>query len=170
MFTLFHHPFCPHSRFIRLIAGEYGLDLKLVEERSWERREAFLLRHLTVYRNTDNWLNAVTEKENAYAATNYPFNVVTLYPDFFTKAADDTERAMILLHEAQHLQGTGEREAYAYAWESRRQVGWTLLEYGATEGYVTVETLTRETAPELFTCADRLWNDCTENPKPANGK
>ena len=43
MFTLFHHPFCPHSRFIRLIVGEYGLDLKLVEERSWERREAFLL-------------------------------------------------------------------------------------------------------------------------------
>ena len=43
MFTLFHHPFCPHSRFIRLIAGEYGLELKLVEERSWERREAFLL-------------------------------------------------------------------------------------------------------------------------------
>src|SRR4051794_6603977 len=43
MFTLFHHPFCPHSRFIRLIAGEYGLELKLIEERSWERREAFLL-------------------------------------------------------------------------------------------------------------------------------
>jgi glutathione S-transferase len=43
MFTLFHHPFCPHSRFVRLIAGEYGLDLKLVEERSWERRETFLL-------------------------------------------------------------------------------------------------------------------------------
>ena len=43
MFTLFHHPFCPHSRFIRLIAGEYGLELRLVEERSWERREAFLL-------------------------------------------------------------------------------------------------------------------------------
>ncbi|GLR89338.1 glutathione S-transferase family protein [Bradyrhizobium iriomotense] len=42
MFTLFHHPFCPHSRFIRLIVGEYGLDLKLVEERAWERREAFL--------------------------------------------------------------------------------------------------------------------------------
>jgi glutathione S-transferase len=42
MFTLFHHPFCPHSRFIRLIIGEYGLDLRLVEERGWERREAFL--------------------------------------------------------------------------------------------------------------------------------
>jgi glutathione S-transferase len=42
MFTLFHHPFCPHSRFIRLVLGEYGLDLRLVEERAWERREAFL--------------------------------------------------------------------------------------------------------------------------------
>jgi glutathione S-transferase len=42
MFTLFHHPFCPHSRFVRLAVGEYGLDLRLVEERAWERREAFL--------------------------------------------------------------------------------------------------------------------------------
>ena len=42
MLTLFHHPFCPHSRFIRLVLGELGLDLQLVEERSWERREAFL--------------------------------------------------------------------------------------------------------------------------------
>jgi glutathione S-transferase len=43
MFTLFHHPFCPHSRFIRLALGEYGLDLQLAEERTWERREAFLV-------------------------------------------------------------------------------------------------------------------------------
>ena len=42
MYTLFHHPFCPHSRFVRLILGEHGLDLRLVEERAWERREAFL--------------------------------------------------------------------------------------------------------------------------------
>ena len=42
MFTLFHHPFCPHSRFIRLILGEYGFDLRLIEERAWERREDFL--------------------------------------------------------------------------------------------------------------------------------
>jgi glutathione S-transferase len=42
MFTLYHHPFCPHSRFIRLAMGEYGLDLRLVDERAWERREAFL--------------------------------------------------------------------------------------------------------------------------------
>jgi glutathione S-transferase len=43
MFTLFHHPFCPHSRFIRLALGEHGLDLQLVEERTWERRKAFLV-------------------------------------------------------------------------------------------------------------------------------
>jgi glutathione S-transferase len=43
MYTLFHHPFCPQSRFIRLALGEHGLDLKLAEERPWERREAFLL-------------------------------------------------------------------------------------------------------------------------------
>jgi glutathione S-transferase len=42
MLTLFHHPFCPHSRFIRLVLGEYGLDVQLVEERVWERREEFL--------------------------------------------------------------------------------------------------------------------------------
>jgi glutathione S-transferase len=43
MLTLFHHPFCPHSRFVRIAAGEYGLNLKLVEEWPWERRDEFLV-------------------------------------------------------------------------------------------------------------------------------
>ena len=42
MITLFHHPFCPHSRFVRLALGEFGLETRLVEERVWERREEFL--------------------------------------------------------------------------------------------------------------------------------
>ena len=42
MYTLYHHPFCPHSRFIRLVLGEHGLDLRLVGERAWERPHAFL--------------------------------------------------------------------------------------------------------------------------------
>jgi len=42
MLTLFHHSFCPQSRFIRLALGEYGIDVRLVEERVWERRAAFL--------------------------------------------------------------------------------------------------------------------------------
>jgi glutathione S-transferase len=43
MFTLLHHPLCPHSRFVRLILGEYGLAARPVEERFWERREEFLM-------------------------------------------------------------------------------------------------------------------------------
>jgi glutathione S-transferase len=43
MLTLLHHPFCPHSRFIRLALGEYGVDAHLIEERTWDRREAFLV-------------------------------------------------------------------------------------------------------------------------------
>ena len=42
MLTLFHHPICPHSRFVRLALEEYGLSPRLVEERTWERREEFL--------------------------------------------------------------------------------------------------------------------------------
>jgi len=43
MITLFHHPFCPHSRFVRVALGEYGFDTRLVEERVWERRQEFLV-------------------------------------------------------------------------------------------------------------------------------
>ena len=43
MLTLFHHPFCPHSRFIRLVLAECGLEHRTVEERVWERREEFLM-------------------------------------------------------------------------------------------------------------------------------
>jgi len=42
MLTLFHHPFCPHSRFVRLALDEYGLTVRFVEERAWERRQEFL--------------------------------------------------------------------------------------------------------------------------------
>ncbi len=42
MLTLFHHPFCPHSRFVRLALAEYGTPVRLVEEEVWERREDFL--------------------------------------------------------------------------------------------------------------------------------
>lgn len=41
--TLFHHPFCPHSRFVRLALGEYGIAFRLTEERTWERRRDFLI-------------------------------------------------------------------------------------------------------------------------------
>ena len=43
MLTLFHQSLCPLSRYVRLILGEYDLQVRLVEERFWERREEFLL-------------------------------------------------------------------------------------------------------------------------------
>lgn len=43
MSTLYHHPFCPHSRFVRLALGEYGALVDLVEEKVWDRREEFLI-------------------------------------------------------------------------------------------------------------------------------
>jgi glutathione S-transferase len=42
MLTLFHHRFCPHSRFVRLALGEYATTVRLVEEEVWQRREEFL--------------------------------------------------------------------------------------------------------------------------------
>jgi len=42
MATLHHHPICPHSRFVRLVLGEMGLEAELIEERVWERRREFL--------------------------------------------------------------------------------------------------------------------------------
>lgn len=42
MLTLFHQALCPHSRFVRIALGEYGVNPRLVEERPWERRHEFL--------------------------------------------------------------------------------------------------------------------------------
>ena len=40
---LYHHPLCPQSRLARLALAEYGIEAKLVEERTQERRHDFLL-------------------------------------------------------------------------------------------------------------------------------
>ena len=40
--VLHHHPLCPHSRYIRLVMGELGMEASFVEERVWERRREFL--------------------------------------------------------------------------------------------------------------------------------
>jgi glutathione S-transferase len=43
MATLFHDPFCPHSRFARLALAEHGIATTLIAEKPWERREDFLI-------------------------------------------------------------------------------------------------------------------------------
>ena len=135
--------------------------IALLEQKGFDR-EAFLLRHAVAFRATDNWLNSLTKEDKAYAATNFPFQIVTLYADFFKKTTDDTERAVVLLHEAQHLQGADEKAAYSYVWEHRAQLGWTQLSHGTTPSYVTIAEQTREIAPELFRCYDKVFDDCTE--------
>ncbi len=42
MAILHHYPFCPHSRFIRLVLAEMGMQPEIVEERPWERRAEYL--------------------------------------------------------------------------------------------------------------------------------
>jgi hypothetical protein len=124
--------------------------------------EVFLLRHLTSFRGNDNWLNASTRDENAYAATNFPFEIITIYPEFFTVPQDDTERAMILLHEAQHLKGADEREAYDFVWRNRKKLGWTRETHAASKIFINVEKQTREFAFDLFQCDWNIGGDCTE--------
>ena len=133
----------------------------ILEEKGFSK-EVFLLRYLTAYRGTDNWLNASTREENAYAATNFPFEIMTIYPDFYIYPKDDVERAAILLHEAQHLKGADEKEAYEYVWKNRKQLGWTKETYGGSIVWRNVRKQTKEIAPLLFVCNINEYEDCTE--------
>lgn len=48
--------------------------IKVLEENGFERN-VFILRHLVSYRATDNWWNQWVGHSDAYAATNFPFEV-----------------------------------------------------------------------------------------------
>lgn len=137
--------------------------ITLIEKRGFIN-EAYLLRDLATFRGSDNWLNSTVAKENAYAATNYPFAVITLYPDFFTYPEDDTERAAILLHEARHLKGYDEDEAYEFVWRNRKYLGWTESNYGDSVVWLNIRKQTRDYAPNLFVCSFDPQGDCTEDP------
>ena len=123
---------------------------------------AFLLENLTVFRSDDNWFNASVTKENAYAATNFPFEIMTLYGDFFTYPIDDTERAAILLHEAEHLKGKNEHDAYEFVWKHRQQLGWIKEKYVQSPVWQNIRKQTLDYAPKLFICDFNEFADCTE--------
>jgi hypothetical protein len=122
--------------------------------------EAFVLRRLASYRTSDNWLNAYVGHRDAYAATNFPFEVVTLYSDFFSWPVDDTERAAVLLHEARHLLGDDEDEALELTWKNKRQLGWTEDKYGQTRVWDATEDLTRPRFAYMFSCGADGQTDC----------
>ena len=142
--------------------------VELIERGGFDR-EAFLLRRVTNFRTTDNWWNAYVGHAGAYAATNFPFEVVTLYPDFFRYPVDDVERAVILLHEARHLSGAGEEEACATVWRDKARLGWTREKYGETRVWKNVSELSRRHAPKLFDCGPDGLQDCYKLGPGAGG-
>ncbi len=138
-----------------------NLAIDLIGQKGFAR-EAFVLHRAANYRSTDNWWNRWVGHADAYAATNFPFEVVTLYPDFFSIPTDDVERAIILLHEARHLLGKGEPAAFADVWRSKKQLGWTRDAHGHTHVWKSVREFTLLYAPKLFQCGLEGQTDCTE--------
>lgn len=123
-------------------------------------REVFVLNHLTAFRRTDSWWNRWVRHHDAYAATNFPFEVVTLYPEFFDHPVDDNERAAVLLHEASHLMGSSEDAALEYTWRNKHRLGWTADQYKLTRVWIATEQLTRPRFPYMFTCGTDGRSDC----------
>jgi hypothetical protein len=123
-------------------------------------REAFILKRLTVFRGTDNWWNRYIGHRDAYAATNFPFEIVTLYPEFFEVPVDDKERAAVLLHESCHLMGDGEDAALQSTWRNKQRLGWTADRYRQTRVWDATEKLTRATFPYMFQCGADGQSDC----------
>lgn len=138
-----------------------GRAIDVLERKGAGRRE-FVLRHLVSYRTSDNWWNRWIGHRDAYAATNFPFEVVTLYPDFFKVPVDDVERAVILLHESYHLTGAGEEKAFAEVWREKGKLGWTKDKYGQTRVWRNVREFTLQHAPQLFRCGSSGTDDCFE--------
>jgi hypothetical protein len=135
--------------------------IELLEQKDFGRH-AFVLRNLVSYRASDNWWNRYVGHTDAFAATNFPFEVVTLYPDFFKVPVDDTERAVVLLHESYHLMGAGEEKAFAEVWREKGKLGWTKNAYGHTQLWRSVRAYTERYAPQHFTCGKSGTDDCFE--------
>lgn len=135
--------------------------IKVLEQGGFSR-EAFVLKNFVAWRSTDNWLNRATGHREVYAAANFPFQIVTLYPEFFNNTADDTERAAILLHESYHLFGSDETEALKETWRNKKRLGWTRDKYEFTKVWQNTRELTLNHAPQLFQCGFENNADCTD--------
>jgi len=153
---------------LRVTSQDLGYDQRQIVVRSVAileqkgfGREATVLSTFTTYRSTDSWWNTYIGHRDAYAATNFPFEVLTLYPEFFADAADDDERAVILLHEAYHLFGSGEEAALEGLWRNKQRLGWTEEKYGQSKVWNNTKELTMNLVPELFKCGPDGNSDCT---------
>lgn len=157
--------------FMSLLVSSRGLDyderqrvakaIAVIEQADFSK-EAFVFRNLVTYRGTDSWWNQYVGHQSAWAATNFPFEVVTLYPPFFKFAVDDTERAAILLHESYHLFGAGEEAALQGAWLEKGRLGWTAYEYSQTRAWKNTREWTAGSVPALFKCGMDGQSDCVQ--------
>ena len=133
-----------------------------VVEQGGFHREANVLRRVVFFRSSDNWWNEYVGHQNAYAATNFPFAVVTLYSGFFRFSIDATERAAILLHESHHVFGADERTALQRVWLDKGRLGWTAERYSRTRVWRNTREWTNGAIPVLFQCGDDQRSDCVE--------
>ncbi len=133
--------------------------IAVLQEKGFQK-QVFVLNHLVKFRATDNWWNGYVGHHDAYAATNFPFEVLTLYPEFFAVAVDDNERAAILLHETYHLFGSGEETALEGVWREKKRIGWIEERYGATKVWNNTRQLTMAQVPDLFLCGTDGKSDC----------
>ena len=155
--------------FLSLLVSSEGLDYDqrriiaeatTVLEKAGFSKETYVLRNLVNYRGTDNWWNGYVGHQSAWAATNFPFEVMTLYPAFFTFTVDDTERAAILLHESYHLFGAGEEAALQRTWLEKGRLGWNANQYSHTRVWKNTREWTAGSVPGLFKCGDDGQSDC----------
>jgi hypothetical protein len=133
--------------------------IAILQEKGFTK-QAFVLSHMVNYRDTDSWWNRSIGHHDAYAATNFPFEIVTLYPEFFQDTTDDTERAAILLHESYHLLGAGEAAALEAVWRNKQRLGWTADRYGSSAVWINTRDTTMTLAPHLFRCGQDERSDC----------
>ena len=131
---------------------EFGAHVK--PELTVDQGEKFMVE------TNDNWWNLHLGHGDAYAATNFPLGVVTLYPAFFTVPVDNTERAVILFHEAQHLMGAGEDAALERVWREKQRIGWTSEAYARTKVWSNTREWTVASLPALFECGPNRRADC----------
>jgi hypothetical protein len=127
-------------------------------------RQALVLRYVTTFRRTDSWWNKYVGHQDAYAATNFPFEVVTLYPEFFEISVDDNERAVLLLHETYHLFGSGEEAALEGVWRNKQRLDWSAETHGHSKIWKDTRELTINKVPTLFQCDPGGHSDCTIEP------
>jgi hypothetical protein len=133
-----------------------------VLDRAGFSSEASALRRVASFRSTDNWWNRYVGHPTAYAATNFPFGVITIYPTFFRFPVDEVERATILLHESYHLFGDDEKFALHKVWLAKDRLGWTAQRYGHTRVWKNTREWTVAENPGIFTCGEDGKSDCLE--------